>query len=201
MKTKDYRKAARLFLLKITMPKIVNRLMHEMDKSKGDDFRILGKVVGFKEKEIFERIESIKTNKEFKQFSSEYNLSTIENCIRVKYIQSIFKQFQNKIVYIESKLPASSNTNTFDDTDNDTVLNVSYDSYNSTGNESSYNNIDNENNSENLSRTTIENSTENVNAINTTNNTPMYVFLSVISMLLVITVIIMINKNGRKKSD
>ncbi len=78
--------------------------------------------------------------------------------------------------------------------------NVSYDSYNSTANDSSYNNIDNENDSLNLTGTAIENNTKNIDVLDTTNNTPMYIFLFG-GLMLVLIVVIMINKNGRKKSD
>ncbi len=93
-----------------------------MDKSKGDDFRVLGRVIGSKEKEMSEQIQSIKTMKDLKQFSIDYSLKTIENCIQVEYVRSLFERVRKEFLHIESKLVNGSANKSSDTISDDNMI-------------------------------------------------------------------------------
>ncbi len=120
--TIDHRKAARLVLFKIIMPEIIKKFISKMDKSKGDNFRVLGRVIGSKEKEMTEQIQSIKTIKDLKQFSIDYSLKTIENCIQVEYVRSLFGKVRKEFIHIESKLVNGSADKSSDTTNDDNMI-------------------------------------------------------------------------------
>ena len=98
----DYRRIAQFILSEILIPQATKRLSNQMDKSRGDDFRLLGRAIGMAERSWETQFSAICSASSLRDFTRDCK-ETLENRIRSTYYELLTLKFQRQNDYAESK--------------------------------------------------------------------------------------------------